>query len=241
MTRRRPVSGAGSGPAGATLLEVLVALLLGVLLATTAAGILAGTRRAVAHLTVRSERLAAVRVARTVLASERDGVRWAPASRVDTLGVRAFRGTAHPCAGGAALLVRVRGIRAPDAAKDSVLLLGASGRWSRHRLTRTGPGPSTSCSGVSGTTQWWTLDPLPPERPVLARYFERGSYHVTAGALRYRRPPGGRQPLTPEVLAIPPSGFETGRAGVRLRLAFPAGKGWVLPVTPVGGGRMAGG
>jgi hypothetical protein len=31
--------------------------------------------------------------------------------------------------------------------------------------------------------------------------FEAGSYHLSEGALRYRRGRGGRQPLTEEVLA----------------------------------------
>ncbi len=48
---------------------------------------------------------------------------------------------------------------------------------------------------------------MPEESIVLARLFERGSYHVSGAALRYRRGRGGRQPLTPEVFDTPPSGF----------------------------------
>ncbi|HIF20809.1 MAG TPA: hypothetical protein EYQ27_02630 [Gemmatimonadetes bacterium] len=53
----------------------------------------------------------------------------------------------------------------------------------------------------------WRLSVTPDEPVVLARLFERGSYHISGKALRYRRGGAGRQPLTPEVLDTPPSGF----------------------------------
>jgi hypothetical protein len=42
-----------------------------------------------------------------------------------------------------------------------------------------------------------------PPQTVLVRLFERGSYHLSGSALRYRRGGSGRQPLTPEIWSMP--------------------------------------
>ena len=56
----------------------------------------------------------------------------------------------------------------------------------------------------------WTIEP-PVTGALVARIFERGSYHVVGRALRYRRGLGGRQPLTPNV-------FDDDRSGMEARL-----------------------
>ena len=57
---------------------------------------------------------------------------------------------------------------------------------------------ASDCLGAAGgTEETWVLSPDPPPS-VFARLYEKGSYHWWAGALRYQRGDGGRQPLTPE-------------------------------------------
>lgn len=230
---------------GTTVLEALLSLLLGLLLVGLVTGLLVRTREAAGLLTIRSDRLTAVRVARSLL--ERDGPEvGATLSVADSLPVRAHRGTVVFCPegmGAAGWAVGVRGIRMPDPSKDSVTVLGRDGRWTLHRLA----GRTTGIVGCPGLPrearhELWMLDP-PPDVPLVGRYFERGSYHLAGRALRYRRGDGGRQPLTPEVLSTPGSGFEPRGDRLQARLRFlPRGKAgaaeaeeWLLPVTGSGG------
>lgn len=191
--------------AGATLVEVLVALLVGLLLAVLSLELLARARTAQRNLTARAETLAAIRVARHVLRSE---LRVAEPGRDftsagDSLGLRAFRGAGAVCPDRPApeeLLVAYEGLRGPDPEKDSVLILLGDGRWWPARLLDAAP-TSLACSAApQASVQRWRLSAVPPPGAALARVFERGSYHVSGGAVRYRRGAGGRQPLTPEVL-----------------------------------------
>ncbi len=72
----------------------------------------------------------------------------------------------------------------------------------------------------------WELDP-PVPGAVIGRLFERGSYHLAAGAFRYRPGRGGRQPLTAQVLhteAEGVSGVSSLGAGLDVRLAFEHGR-----------------
>jgi hypothetical protein len=62
---------------------------------------------------------------------------------------------------------------------------------------------------------------------VLARLFERGSYHLTGSALRYRRGGSGRQPLTPEIWSSSTSwDVALERLGVEIVPADGAGEPW---------------
>jgi hypothetical protein len=203
-----------NGRSGFTLPEALVGLL-------SMAGVLVlcwtlveGVGRSAVTLADRGEVLATARATAWVLQEELHGARAALDLGVpsgDSFSLRAFRGTAWVCSdGGRDLVVSYGGLRAPDAAKDSVLALSASGRWSAHRLrgrARLGLG----CRG-SATSERWGLDP-DPESPVLLRLFESGSYHL-GGALRYRLGAGGRQPLTPVVIDSAKSGLEAAAPGL---------------------------
>jgi len=199
---------------GVTVVETLVALLLGWLVAYLALTTLAKQRTVMSRLMHRSEALAAVRTARVVLGSE--GRRGAPVRdgwRRDgsTLEVRAYRGIALPCLslpGSAELIVRVEGDRRPDPAKDSVLVVDFTGGGPVRALLERAPVDPADCGdGGTGPAERWVLSEGVSAEGALLRYFERGSYHLDAGALRYRRGLGGRQPLTPEVLATPSTGF----------------------------------
>lgn len=214
---------AASERLGASVVEALVALLLGLFLICLAMTVVARQRAAVAELDRKSDALAAVRVARQLLGEEgrdgdarRDG--WALST--DSLGLRAFRGVGYVCGPGATPLdleVEVEGVRLPEPAKDSLLILSVAGEWTVAALD--GATAATPCSSDTvRVTQIWHLSGSPPTGAVFARYFERGSYHVADEAVRYRRGMSGRQPLTPEVVRTPSSVFESSGRFVTLFL-----------------------
>jgi prepilin-type N-terminal cleavage/methylation domain-containing protein len=209
-----------------TLVELTVALavfgLLGTLAVRTYAELATATRR---HARV-SDELWAMRATRSVLRNEvvmgAPGVDWT-SHAPDSLRVRAFRGLAFVCGVGpdTSLVVRRRSPRRPDPAKDSLLVLDASGTWSVRDLagvtSSACPDPPGSAFTPGAVTERWRMDE-PAEDAVLVRLFERGSYHLASRALRYRRGGGGRQPLTAEV-------FETARfvqspAALRARMTL---------------------
>jgi len=181
---------------GLTLLELVVALVCTSLIMQLGLAAYASVQARVSQEQVRSARMDAIRAVRVVLRDElgagivdQDWTVFDP----DSIRVRAFRGTGWPCespVGDLTIPVRWEGIRAPDASKDSVLVLGGDGAWRVVDLV------GVTGSGLCAT---WTVDAF-VSSPVLLRLFESGSYHLGSGALRYRRGPGGRQPLTEDVL-----------------------------------------
>lgn len=217
----RPGGGRGDGAhrdrassrAGASLAEALVVLVLAALLVHLAWTTLREQSRAARRAAEVADRLEVARAGRFILDGElRAGVAgrdWTE-PRDDTLAVRAFRGLAVPClapTGGWNGTVRYRGVRRPDPAKDSVLILEADGGWRALALDDAWVGEEPPCSaavdGPEWTTERWGLGEggaAAPEPPVVVRLFEHGSYHLADGALRYRRGRAGRQPLTPELL-----------------------------------------
>jgi len=219
------------GRVGSGVPEAIVALLLTGLLVSMAWSILARQRQVGADLARRAEGLETVRTLAWVLREEvsvgRPGVDW-QIDGGDSLSLRAFRGIGlieSRARGGQMMTVCFRGIRSPSPAKDSLLLLGGDGRWTvvdlEHR-DRT----SSECSELAGwRRERWTVSQGSTDA-VLARLFERGSYHLSGGALRYRRGRGGRQPLTPEVIGTG-SFVARGTSGHRF--------GWEITLRPKGG------
>lgn len=224
-----------TGDRGFTVVEGLVALLLGLTVVHLGLEILARQRTVQTRLTRRVEALGALRLGRHLFREElrqgRHPTDWRPLDET-SLVLRAFRGGGGVCPIRPApeeLLVAYRGLRRPDPAKDSVLLLGATGGWTARALT-SAAATALGCPGAR---------PLPLLRlglseeassgVVYARIFESGSYHVAGGALRYRRGMGGRQPLTPEVLSSA-SGYASGpealRLGLRTEGGGPLEAGW---------------
>ena len=231
---------------GTTVAEVLVAVVCGLLIVQLSLAGLARVRAVELRLTRRSETLAALRTSRVVLRRElRFGVRgidwldFAP----DSIRLRAFRGVGVVCPGGAGapdLLVAWSGTRAPQPAKDSVLLLTARGAWIRADLLNIRPTSDRCAADPRTDVARWHLSLAPEESIVLARLFERGSYHVSGAALRYRRGRGGRQPLTPEAFDTPPSAFVTTGGSLALEwIRMQDGGAWrwlgSLAVSGVGG------
>jgi len=203
---------------GWSLPETLVALLLGLVLVHLGLDSLTRLDAARRRMAARAEALVALRVSRHVLRRElRHGLRGEDWELVaDSLRLRAFRGAGLVCASdstGPGIVVAYEGSRAPDPSKDSVLLLTAAGGREARALAAAAPYPPPCFRGDSRPAQTWRLDrPAPPD-VLAARVFERGSYHLSQAALRYRRGASGRQPLTPEVWS---SATRWSAAGARL-------------------------
>lgn len=193
---------------GWTLAEVLVVLVLTALLAAAAASAVESHRKVVHEMVARAQVDESVRVIRGVLGDDlRGGGPVSVGSAGDSVALRVYRSRAVPCSPlpGTGWRVDSRGIRRGDPEKDSVQLLGVDGTWRTAALVSVGgrPGPC----GDPAATERWEVDPPQEVPPVLLRSFERGSYHLSVGALRYRRGAGGRQPLTPEFLDDRESGL----------------------------------
>jgi type II secretory pathway component PulJ len=189
------------GDGGFTLVESLVVLLLTALLIQGGWSVVATLVRSGERVAEISEGMETIRTVAWILEEEVSGGLpnrdWWPGG-ADTLALRAYRGLAlvQGREADGQVTVCYRGIRNPNPEKDSVLFLAGDAGWTAHALlarVRRDPG---CLDGAAGWEEVWRLDPEPRE-PVLGRVFERGSYHLTAGALRYRRGAGGRQPLTP--------------------------------------------
>jgi hypothetical protein len=217
--------------AGATIAEAIVALVIGLLVLQLGLSTLARFRAAQARLVARGDALVALRIGRHVLRRE---LRHGMAGRdwvvdADSVSLRAFRGTALVCqadSAAAEVVVVFSGERAPDATKDSVLFVSGEGDVAVRALV--GVGGAAPCAGtLPGSPARWRLDRSAPHGAVAARLFERGSYHLSGAALRYRRGASGRQPLTPEVwTAATAWSASPARLGVTLVPAASTGAPW---------------
>jgi hypothetical protein len=240
---RRPLIRRG----GFSAVEALVALLLLLLVLQAGWSLTAGIARASFTLAERAESLAAARATGWIVQEELEGARAgadvsSPAG--DSIALRAFRGTARVCGRVATrdLAVRWSGLRAPDPAKDSVLVLVATGSWVRRALQARAKAPGACGPQPDPSEERWTLTDS-VAGAVLLRVFERGSYHLSDAALRYRIGLGGRQPLTPAsfdparsgitragrdrlVLVVATRGSRRGGRGPAWRRTFPLAGGW---------------
>lgn len=185
-----------------TLLEALIALLLGVVVVSLAGRTLLHVTDVAREAVSRDDRLVARRVARLTLRSELSAL--APgdvrSDGGDSLRIRAIRGAGRICViESNAVVVDLTGSRATDPEKDSLELVGPLGSL-------------RTVDVISATWAPGECGPTPLGRParlestglidtdlIFARVFETGAYHLSRGALRYRRGRGGRQPLTPQV------------------------------------------
>ncbi len=207
---------------GVTVVEVLVSLLLGLVVISLGWGALARQRTVASRLGSEADLLSARRLAAIVIGKElRAGVRgrdWVVGAP-DSLPLRAFRGWGPVCGFGSEpgnIVVVYHGERVANPVKDSVLILTADG-WQRADLKRRASGAGSCAMDLGGDSEMWTIDP-PVPGALVARVFERGSYHVSGGALRYRRGLGGRQPLTLDVFDDDRSTIEAGVDRVIFRL-----------------------
>ncbi len=217
---------------GTSVVEVLVSLLLALVLMVLSMTILARQRSVQAALSARMETLGSVRTARHVAGSDireswtGGGVTlYAP----DSVQVRAMRGVVRVCAilDPHRLLAAVEGVRLPDPSKDSLVLLTVGGTTQAVALVSADAGIGGDCGDRPGRPFVLALSDTVASGAILGGYFERGSYHLTGGALRYRRGLAGRQPLTPQVLRTPSSGFVATAGGPGIVLeAVSGGETW---------------
>ena len=196
----RPGFGLGEAIVALTLASVLLALVAG----SVRSGALAAR-----HAGATADAADAVRASALLLAAELRLIEPRSdlsGSASDSLHLRAFRGIAIPCdtaMGGS--VVRYRGLRDPDPTKDSLLVLTAAGEFV---VALTGVAGAGGCATRPGERllRLNAAATLPAGAELLA-VFESGAYHLSGGALRYRRGAGGRQPLTAVVLDDAASGF----------------------------------
>lgn len=137
-------------------------------------------------------------------------VQWVAAGG-DSLSFRAVRGGGAVCSvTGDELTVRYSGVRFPDPSKDSVLLISDS---VVELAAIAGSAPVAVCDGGLRIE----LSAPPSLTPAFTLIFERGTYAIAGGALRYRRGAAGRQPLTEDILA-PGSGMSPSSRAIELTL-----------------------
>lgn len=219
--RVAPWAALGARP-GVTLVECVVALVIGGLVTAAVASVMMAQAAVLRTASERSADADALRITAGVL---RDELRWIdPARDVraiagDSLAVRLFRGGGAVCRTDVgSLAVDYSGARGPDPAKDSVLVL-TTGAEAVFALTAA---ESTTC-GSRPARRLGVAGALPGE-PVFALIFESGTYYLRDRAFRYRLGREGRQPLTDERFApagpIATIAPDSARAGVRM--AWPA-------------------
>jgi hypothetical protein len=189
---------------GVSLVEALVATLLGFFLVHLGLTTLQRVDRFSTLQSYRHDLVISIRVTRGVLRRELalSGRREDWSVQGDSLTLRAFRGVGIVCAApvGRAVSVLYRGVREPDPRKDSLEWTSATGAMGIVGLASI-RASDAACPVATGgePVREWTTDRDLGDDVVLIRPFEPGSYHLSGAAFRYRVGAGGRQPLTPEV------------------------------------------
>jgi hypothetical protein len=208
--------------AGFTLLEALAGLLVsGILMSVLTATIVTQARltSAVSHSAEATE---ATWITSALLSDELRTARPdtdLSASSTEALAIRAFRGIAIVCdtADGRAT-ARWSGTRLPEPSKDSLLHDEHARAFSLSAMAR-------DCSVLPGETRVAFVPEVPVEPGEILLLFERGSYHLSDRALRWRVGAAGRQPLTAEAFDDAHTGFDAAQPAQWADLA-PAPHPW---------------
>ncbi len=194
---------------GYLLAEGLVVLALSVLVGAALCTALITQGRLARAVAQRIAHNAAARFTLHVLPAE---LRYAdPATDVrvaaaDSIAGRWVRSTGVVCdVQGTVAWLRLRGIRAPDATKDSLLLVGDAGEIVVRPLTWAAD--DAHCATQPGERVYRTSTASAVPRAAVALIFESGTYYLSQRALRYRLGGEGRQPLTEEFLRDAGSGI----------------------------------
>ena len=186
---------------GYSVAELLMALMLAGLLAAAAAALLQTQAALSRNTSHRAQTAELLLTTAHVLTSE---TRWSNArldlraSAADSIALRAFRASAvvvrvEP---DGRLLARLNALRAPDATKDSVLVLTDYGREVQTQLIDASATP-LPCG--PGDCYLLRISATAAAGDALL-IFESGNYYLSARALRYRLGAEGRQPLTIDLL-----------------------------------------
>lgn len=195
---------------GLTLVELLVALVLGGVVLAAAGGMLVRHVRALEELAGRVEAEEVGRTTFHLLGGEiragRFGRDWSVGDEEHVLSLRSFQGLGRVCRWDSAereATVAYAGWGTLESERDSVLVLPAEGGWQAVGVERLGSGSAEECpedGGVDGPVEVWRLD-ASMKRPLLVRPFRSTAYHLADEALRVEHGGAGRQPLTPGRLA----------------------------------------
>ncbi|MGQ0560271.1 MAG: hypothetical protein ACT443_00185 [Gemmatimonadota bacterium] len=204
---------------GTALVELVTTLVvLGILLAACAALIHSqtGLVKTVSEGAAAAE---ALRTARLVLRAElRDlDTTDVRAISADSLATRVYRAWGIVCAIDHRIIsLRYRGVRNPDPAKDSLLLVSDA----RVIAFGAAAAPAESCVPRADEQLVFIATDAKVRLNEVVLLFESGAYHLANHALRYRLGGGGRQPITDELLDDRESWFgaEPGLRGVAVRL-----------------------
>jgi hypothetical protein len=205
--------------AGYLLAEAVVMLVLAVLVGAIMCAALLSQVRLARSVGERVARNDAARSTLHIMPAELrslDPSRDIRAAAADSIAARWVRGSGIVCAASASdLWVRMTGMRQPDPAKDSVLIVSVAGdrvagmEWAGMDMT--------GCGGAAADPVYRIRGANVPTDAALAGsavlVFESGTYYLSQRALRYRVGGEGRQPLTDEALLD---------AGSAMRIAAPA-------------------
>jgi hypothetical protein len=220
---------------GASLAEMLVALLGTVLLGAAITALLTSHLRLAQHVAGRAETLDALHTSALLLTQETRGLH--PISDIagvaaDSIAIRVFRGSAIPCGvNGTDADVRYTGARDPDPLKDSLLVITARSEEVAGLLAVSALA-ATGCIALPGETLWRIVaDSALPQQPLLL-FFERGSYHFDNDALRYRPYGGTRQPVTADAFDTRATAVSALFSPSGLALRLEPGPAYWLPARP---------
>ena len=191
---------------GAALVEALFAATLSSMVAVTGITILRAQTQIARQTTSRSEHNDGVRAATLTLRAELDVVDPrvdVKATASDSIAARIFRGVAVVCGRRDSLIyVRYRGLRLPDAAKDSAVQIGVENAASIRAVIE-----GATCQDQPGERLLTIVMTEPAAIGSTWLLFENGSYELSSNALRYRRDAENRQPITAEIIDVRRSGF----------------------------------
>lgn len=206
---------------GHSLVELLATIATLAALLAVAGGLFRLASRTAALTSDRAEALDATRTAAALLDRELRTLGGADVTTFpDSLSLRAFRGYAVPCDTAGTVRVRFTGARPPDPTKDSIIALTDSAEVVAALTAASPTAPGGGCAPLPGE-QVFALAVAPALPPAAAwLVYERGTYSIGGGALRYRRGFGGRQPVTAPV-------FDDARSAFAIH-ASPAALGLLL-------------
>jgi hypothetical protein len=207
---------------GFTLLEALAGLLVSGILMSVLTATIVTQARLTSVVSHSAEATEATWITAALLSDELRTARAETdrsAASTDALAIRAFRGIAIVCdtADGRAT-ARWSGIRFPEPTKDSLLHDEHARAFSLSAMTR-------DCSVLPGETRVALEPEVPVEPGEILLLFERGSYHLSDRALRWRVGAAGRQPLTAEAFDDARTGFDAAQPAQWADLA-PAPHPW---------------
>ena len=184
---------------GSTLIELIITLTVLGMIGVACAGLVRAQATLLRHASESVAGHETLRAAGTILRAELEDL--TPADRRvvarDSLSLRVFRGMGIVCAiNPPVATLRYTGVRQPDPAKDSLLAIANEQAGTIRQISTR----AAACVHHL-TEQLVALEPdFRVDTGTIVLFFESGAYYVSSNALRYRRGPGGLQPMTDDVI-----------------------------------------